>query len=260
MSSTRGDSTRGCGTATGGSARAVRYGSTCGKDSHRDLRQKVPRSYVLTTLRCHYPVSASRSAGVSVDECHIHPQFFSRMPPNPALRCGGDPLRRQRSRPARHRAAAPARARNWPGSPRATTTRSCSTRIPWVGRAQEEHDAFAAALRERGVEVLYLADLLAETLAVAGRPAPSSPSRCSLDPGSATPCAPASPTTSPTWTRPRSPTCSPPGSPTRSCGSAGAAGRAGLRPDGPARLRHRPAAQPAVHPGLVALDRRPGRR
>ncbi|SCG19400.1 arginine deiminase [Micromonospora echinofusca] len=39
--------------------------------------------------------------------------------------------------------------------------------IPWVGRAQEEHDAFAAALRERGVEVLYLATLLAETLAVA---------------------------------------------------------------------------------------------
>ncbi|MGC4856028.1 arginine deiminase [Micromonospora sp. DT4] len=38
--------------------------------------------------------------------------------------------------------------------------------IPWVGRAQEEHDAFAAALRERGVEVLYLAALLAETLAV----------------------------------------------------------------------------------------------
>ncbi len=38
--------------------------------------------------------------------------------------------------------------------------------IPWVGRAQEEHDAFAAALRERDVEVLYLGDLLAETLAV----------------------------------------------------------------------------------------------
>ncbi|MBM2616966.1 arginine deiminase [Actinoplanes sp. LDG1-06] len=38
--------------------------------------------------------------------------------------------------------------------------------IPWVSRAQEEHDAFAAALRERGVEVLYLGDLLAETLAV----------------------------------------------------------------------------------------------
>jgi arginine deiminase len=38
--------------------------------------------------------------------------------------------------------------------------------IPWVGRAQEEHDAFAEALRVRGVEVLYLADLIRETLAV----------------------------------------------------------------------------------------------
>ncbi|MCI4063322.1 arginine deiminase [Micromonospora sp. R77] len=38
--------------------------------------------------------------------------------------------------------------------------------IPWVGRAQEEHDAFAGELRSRGVEVLYLATLLAETLAV----------------------------------------------------------------------------------------------
>src|SRR5512140_2793694 len=36
--------------------------------------------------------------------------------------------------------------------------------IPWVGRAQEEHDAFAEALRDRGVEVLYLGQLLAETL------------------------------------------------------------------------------------------------
>jgi len=39
--------------------------------------------------------------------------------------------------------------------------------IPWVGRAQEEHDAFAQALRDREVEVLYLSDLLAETLQVA---------------------------------------------------------------------------------------------
>jgi arginine deiminase len=37
--------------------------------------------------------------------------------------------------------------------------------IPWVARAQEEHDAFAEALRARGAEVLYLTDLLAETLA-----------------------------------------------------------------------------------------------
>ncbi|GAW51073.1 MULTISPECIES: arginine deiminase [unclassified Nocardioides] len=37
--------------------------------------------------------------------------------------------------------------------------------IPWVSRAQEEHDDFAEALRGRGVEVLYLTDLLTETLA-----------------------------------------------------------------------------------------------
>lgn len=36
--------------------------------------------------------------------------------------------------------------------------------IPWVGRAQDEHDAFAQALRDRDVEVLYLTDLLSETL------------------------------------------------------------------------------------------------
>ncbi|HEY6934214.1 MAG TPA: arginine deiminase [Marmoricola sp.] len=37
--------------------------------------------------------------------------------------------------------------------------------IPWVARAQDEHDAFAEALRGRGVEVLYLTELLTETLA-----------------------------------------------------------------------------------------------
>jgi arginine deiminase len=37
--------------------------------------------------------------------------------------------------------------------------------IPWVSRAQEEHDAFAQALRDRDVEVLYLTELLIETLA-----------------------------------------------------------------------------------------------
>jgi arginine deiminase len=37
--------------------------------------------------------------------------------------------------------------------------------VPWVDRAQEEHDAFADALRARGVEVLYLHELLAEALA-----------------------------------------------------------------------------------------------
>jgi arginine deiminase len=37
--------------------------------------------------------------------------------------------------------------------------------LPWVARAQEEHDAFAALLRSRGVEVLLLSDLLIEALA-----------------------------------------------------------------------------------------------
>src|SRR5688500_14272706 len=42
--------------------------------------------------------------------------------------------------------------------------------IPWVQRAQEEHDIFASALRSRGVEVLYLAELVADVLAIeAGR-------------------------------------------------------------------------------------------
>jgi arginine deiminase len=38
--------------------------------------------------------------------------------------------------------------------------------VPWVARAQEEHDAFAEALRTRGVEVLVLDRLLAEVLAI----------------------------------------------------------------------------------------------
>jgi arginine deiminase len=37
--------------------------------------------------------------------------------------------------------------------------------LPWVERAQEEHDAFAALLRDRGVEVLLLVELLVEALA-----------------------------------------------------------------------------------------------
>src|ERR1700749_2313104 len=36
----------------------------------------------------------------------------------------------------------------------------------WVSRAQAEHDAFAAALRSRGVVVHYYSDLLAQTLDV----------------------------------------------------------------------------------------------
>jgi arginine deiminase len=35
-----------------------------------------------------------------------------------------------------------------------------SGRLPWPGRAEQEHDALAEALRDHGVEVLYLAELL----------------------------------------------------------------------------------------------------
>ena len=42
--------------------------------------------------------------------------------------------------------------------------------IPWVDRAQEEHDGFAQALRDHGVEVLYLAELLEQALARPGGP------------------------------------------------------------------------------------------
>ena len=37
--------------------------------------------------------------------------------------------------------------------------------IPYLKVAQEEHDAFAQCLREQGVEVLYLADLVSQTIA-----------------------------------------------------------------------------------------------
>src|SRR5436190_7203105 len=36
--------------------------------------------------------------------------------------------------------------------------------VLWVERAQYEHDQFVARMRERGVEVFLLSDLLAETL------------------------------------------------------------------------------------------------
>ncbi len=38
--------------------------------------------------------------------------------------------------------------------------------VPWLDRAQQEHDGFAQTLRDHGVEVLYLHDLLTEVLGV----------------------------------------------------------------------------------------------
>ncbi len=40
--------------------------------------------------------------------------------------------------------------------------------LPWVSRAQDEHDEFAALLRSRGVEVLLLSQLLTEALQHSG--------------------------------------------------------------------------------------------
>ena len=79
--------------------------------------------------------------------------------------------------------------------------------IPWVDRAQEEHDGFAQALRDHGVEVLYLADLLERAL--------HEPAARELDhrggagrtPGSARRCARWSACTWPTCTRPTWPGC-----------------------------------------------------
>src|ERR1700751_3637077 len=39
--------------------------------------------------------------------------------------------------------------------------------VLWVSRAQAEHDAFAGALRSRGVVVHYYGDLLAQTMDIA---------------------------------------------------------------------------------------------
>jgi arginine deiminase len=36
--------------------------------------------------------------------------------------------------------------------------------LPWVGRAQQEHDFFTQALRDRGVEVMYVTELLQDAL------------------------------------------------------------------------------------------------
>ena len=50
--------------------------------------------------------------------------------------------------------------------------------VPWLERAQQEHDRFAATLREHEIEVLYLHELLAEVLAATRRARSCSPARC----------------------------------------------------------------------------------
>ena len=41
--------------------------------------------------------------------------------------------------------------------------------IPYLKVAQEEHDAYANALRAEGIEVVYITDLVAEALEAGGR-------------------------------------------------------------------------------------------
>ena len=36
--------------------------------------------------------------------------------------------------------------------------------LPWAGRAQQEHDCLARVLRDQGVEVLYVTELLQDAL------------------------------------------------------------------------------------------------
>ena len=128
--------------------------------------------------------------------------------------------------------------------------------VPWVARAQEEHDAFAAELTARGVEVLYLDRLLTEILSF-----PSA--RAELigaavdDPRLGATLQRA--TTDGTW----------PGSPPEDLAATLITGLAhdelrggkgpGLRGHAARRLRRPPAAQPAVHPRLVGLGGRRGR-
>ncbi|HEY4701751.1 MAG TPA: arginine deiminase family protein, partial [Streptosporangiaceae bacterium] len=37
-------------------------------------------------------------------------------------------------------------------------------RVPWLSRAQAEHDAFTGTLRDQGVDVMYLTELLQDVL------------------------------------------------------------------------------------------------
>ena len=54
--------------------------------------------------------------------------------------------------------------------------------VLWAGRAKEEHDAFAEALRARGVRVHYFGQLLAETLEVPAGRAVHRPARAQVRP------------------------------------------------------------------------------
>ena len=76
--------------------------------------------------------------------------------------------------------------------------------LPWVGRAQQEHDTLARVLRDHGVEVLYVTELLQDALEYA--PAREEAIASVLaSPRSATSSPSRSAAISTGWTRRRSP-------------------------------------------------------
>ena len=126
--------------------------------------------------------------------------------------------------------------------------------IPWVGRAQDEHDAFAQALRDRGVEVLYLVELLTQALASSeAREQAVGQVTTSLRLGDTMRGLPADMAARSRARGPRDRTHR---------GSAQRRGTRRLRtrhkPAGTRRFPRRPAAQPVVHPRLVGVAARPG--
>jgi arginine deiminase len=54
-------------------------------------------------------------------------------------------------------------------------------RVPWLSRAQAEHDAFTGTLRDQGVDVMYLTELLQDVLEY--QPARDRVAAAALDPG-----------------------------------------------------------------------------
>ena len=125
--------------------------------------------------------------------------------------------------------------------------------VLWLERAQEEHDQFARVLTDRDIEVLYLSDLLAQTLEVpearqyvldrvvnenTNGPSAADPLRALAQgcPG-------------PSWPR-----CSSPGSRRPSCSSASPARTRSCWPPWTRRPASAAVAQPPLHPRHVLLD------
>ena len=129
--------------------------------------------------------------------------------------------------------------------------------VPWVSRAQDEHDAFAQALRDRDVEVLYLVELLVEALAD-----PNAREQA-IQPGHREPAPRRHPAraTSTGWMQQLSADGARQRHHRRGPQRRGARRlRTRHQPARPRRLPRRPAAQPALHPRLVGLAQGPGRR